>query len=197
MLVITYVTDYIHSEKAEATMSIKHAILGFLSREPLTGYDLKKKFSDSWTLHWSGNNNQIYRTLVELHQQALVTKEIEYQENHPPRKIYTITDEGRSELKKWLQATPELPQIRNAFLTQLTWADQLEEEELDSLFENYGAELQTYLLMLREQNKRDKANHERNGRGRSFSDAIMDRWISFHEDELNWVDRLRRRNERL
>ena len=42
-------------------MSIHHAILGLLSWKPHTGYDLKKVFEDSAFMHWSGNNNQIYR----------------------------------------------------------------------------------------------------------------------------------------
>ena len=69
-------------------MSIKHAILGFLSWSPLTGYDLKKRFMGSTTLYWSGNNNQIYRSLVDLHQNGFVTKEVQQQEKLPARKIY-------------------------------------------------------------------------------------------------------------
>ena len=103
-------------------MSIKHVILGFLSEAPLTGYDLKKKFSASDIFHWSGNNNQIYRALVELHQANLVTIEVEYQESKPPRKIYTVTGEGLAELRQWMLSTPELPQFRNTMLMQLRWS---------------------------------------------------------------------------
>ena len=44
-------------------MTLEYAILGLLSWKPFSGYDLKKIFSDSPIYYWSGNNNQIYRTL--------------------------------------------------------------------------------------------------------------------------------------
>jgi DNA-binding PadR family transcriptional regulator len=56
------------------TMSIEYAILGILSWRPLSGYDLKKMIEGSAALYLSGNNNEIYRTLVSLHDQGLVTR---------------------------------------------------------------------------------------------------------------------------
>ena len=129
-------------------MSIKYAILGLLSWRPLTGYDLKKLFTDSVALYWSGNNNQIYRTLVDLHEEGLVTQEIQHQENYPSRKIYSITDKGVSRLKKWVRSKPELPDLKNAFLIQLEWGDLLEPHELDALAGEYEDEVLMQLKML-------------------------------------------------
>ena len=84
-------------------MSIKYAILGLLSWKSLSGYDLKKMIADSAALYWSGNNNQIYKTLVQLLDEELVTSEVHYQENLPPRKVYTINEKGQDELKKWVE----------------------------------------------------------------------------------------------
>lgn len=168
-------------------MSIKHVILGFLSETPLTGYDLKKKFSASETLHWSGNNNQIYRSLLELHEQQLVTIEVQYQESKPPRKIYTITDKGLAELRQWMQSTPDLPQFRNALLVQLTWADQLEPDKLDKMLATYEEELRVHILMLHEQLRRNSGVLQTLPLGQ----RIAEHWISFYELELNWVRTLR------
>ena len=76
---------------------IKYAILGLLSWKPLTGYDLKQIFRSSLTMYWSGGNNQIYRMLVKLHDEKLVTREIENSDSGPSRKIYTITSAGEDE----------------------------------------------------------------------------------------------------
>lgn len=173
-------------------MSIKYAILGFLSRTPLTGYDLKKRFAESETLYWSGNNNQIYRTLVKLHEQNLVTKEVEQQADRPPRKIYTITDKGLSELKQWVSSTPELPQLRNPFLIQLAWADQIEASDLNDLLAKYEEEVDTKLLMLREQEQRDRDSPGSVPREIYLRDTIRKYWISFYERELDWVRKLAR-----
>jgi len=176
-------------QKKGKTVSIKYVMLGFLSEMPLTGYDLKKKFSDSEVFHWSGNNNQIYKTLVELHEEQLVTIEVQQQESKPPRKIYTITERGLVALRQWLLAPAELPQFRNALLVKLTWADQLEPRELDKLLATYEMDLQDHLVMLREQARRSNANTATPRR--SFGRKIAEHWIGFYEQDLAWVQALR------
>ncbi len=172
-------------------MSIRHAILGFLSWMPLTGYDLKKLFAESPTLHWSGNNNQIYTALVDLFDEGLVSKEVQQQEDRPARKVYSITPQGRAELRQWVLSTPELPQIRNTFLVQLAWADQLTGGELDDLLARYVDELHVHLLMLQEQRRRGYTAPARTPREALLWDAIMDNRISAYENELAWARRLR------
>ena len=61
-------------------MNVKFAILGFLSWKPATGYELKKLITQSVGFEWSGNNNQVYTTLVQLHRDGLVTVELQHQE---------------------------------------------------------------------------------------------------------------------
>jgi len=172
-------------------MSIRYAILGFLSVRPLSGYDLKKIFEDSIIFHWSGNNNQIYRTLVELHHEGMVTQEIQQQDDYPARKIYTITEKGLAELRQWALGEPELPQIKHAFLVQLAWADQLENDELDILLRQYEAEVRDQLAMAQELKRRKNFSPQRTPREAYLWDAIMDNKISFYENELNWVRQVR------
>lgn len=173
-------------------MSIKYAILGFLSWSPLTGYELKKLFAESTTMYWSGNNNQVYKTLVELHHDELVTLEVQHQEDHPPRKIYTITEKGRSELRQWVLSTPEPPQIRNFFLVQLAWADQLEVDELDALLAQYQEEIEVQLAMAREQKQRNRHSPQRTVRETYLWQMIAENRVCFYESDLNWVRQLRR-----
>lgn len=171
-------------------MSIKYAILGFLSWKPFTGYELKKLFAESDTLDWSGNSNQIYKTLVELHQDDLVSLQIQPQENHPPRKVYTITGKGLAELKSWLLSTPQPPVQKNPFLLQLAWADLLEAEELESLLQTYEEKVQTQLLMFQVREER-KPVPDRTPRETSLWKLISQNWISFYENELRWIRQVR------
>ncbi|HEX2621694.1 MAG TPA: PadR family transcriptional regulator [Phototrophicaceae bacterium] len=170
-------------------MTIKYVILGFLSETPLTGYDLKKKFTDSEIFHWSGNNNQIYRALSELHAGQLVTIEVQYQENKPPRKIYTITEMGSAALQAWILSPPELPQFRNPLLVQLSWADQVEAHEVDHLLVKYEEDLQMHLMMLREKVRRETRTTKIPAS--LFRNRIAEHWLSFYELELDWVRKLR------
>jgi PadR family transcriptional regulator, regulatory protein AphA len=167
-------------------VSIKYVILGFLSESAMTGYDLKKKFSSSEIFHWSGNNNQIYTALVELHEEKLVTLEVQYQESKPPRKLYSLTPEGLAALRQWLQSSPKLPQFQNALLIQLTWADQLTTDELRTLLMKYEEDLQIHIAMLREQGRRTGKNKQF-----TFADRAAEHWVAFYELELKWVQTLR------
>ena len=173
-------------------MTIKYAILGFLSWRPLTGYDLKKLFSEAIFIYWSGNNNQIYRTLLELNKEGLVTSEVEHPEVGPSRKVYTITTAGVSELRQWLVSSPELPQLRNSFLIQLAWADQLAPDELDALLDKYEHEVEMQALIYQEEKRRNRIDPARTERERYLWDMISDNWVSFFENELAWVRKLRR-----
>jgi DNA-binding PadR family transcriptional regulator len=172
-------------------MNIRYAILGFLSWRSLTGYDLKKIFVDSPFIHWSGNNNQIYKSLIELHRAGLVTNKVEHQEKSPSRKVYTITDKGASELRRWILSSPELPQYKNTFLIHLAWADQLEPSELDALLDKYEHEIYMQLLMCQEQKKRRLVNPARTKREAYLWDMIAENRILAYESELAWVRTLR------
>jgi PadR family transcriptional regulator AphA len=172
-------------------MVIKYAILGYLSWQSFSGYDLKKLFEESAVFHWSGNNNQIYKTLVELHDTGLVTLHVEQQADHPPRKIYTITDAGRATLKQWALTEPELPQIKNTLLVQLAWADQLNKTELDTLLQQYEEDVHIHLLMVREYHKRQAHFPRRTAREAYLWDAIVNNRSAFYENEWNWCRELR------
>jgi PadR family transcriptional regulator AphA len=185
-------------------MSIEYAILGLLNLRPLTGYDIKKMFAGSAVIYWSGNNNQIYTTLVKLHENELVSVEVELQADRPSRKIYSITAKGQTELKKWLLSEPEPPQLKNSFLIQLAWADQLSPDELDTLLGKYEAEMQMQVSMLRTQERQRNISPSgtpreayinitlaRTAREAKLWSMIQENWISFYTNELKWVQKLR------
>jgi len=114
-------------------MSLKHAILGFLSFSPFSGYDLKKAFDRSVQHFWPANQSQIYRTLAELEEGGFVEKEIIEREERLDMKIYNITEAGRGELHQWL-ATP-LPEhdTREPFLIQIYFGGTLSDVEILNL----------------------------------------------------------------
>ena len=171
-------------------MSIKYVILGFLSWKAFTGYELKQLFAATPTLSWSGNSNQIYTPLVELHKEGLVYLEIQPQETRPARKIYSITEKGRAELKRWTLSTPEPPLQKNAFLMQLAWADQLEAEGVVALLATYEEQVQAQLLMFQAHEQRAEAP-QRTPRETYLWHMIAENWVSFYENELRWVRKVR------
>lgn len=172
-------------------MAIKYAILGLLSWRPFSGYELRKFFSESVALYWSGNSNQVYPTLVQLHKDGLVQSEVRQQGNYPPGKVYNLTPAGESALREWVTSDPVLPQMRNTFLTQLAWADRLNEVELASLLDRYEHEVRMKLLMQRELIRRGPEGPARTPREELLWTMIAEHDCALYEAELLWLQRLR------
>lgn len=111
-------------------MSLKHAILGFLSVKPLSGYDLKKAFDNSVRHFWPANQSQIYRTLAELEEQGYIEKEVIPREERLDMKVYSISEAGSEELHRWLSTPLKDQDYREPFLIQIYFAGMLSEEEI-------------------------------------------------------------------
>lgn len=172
-------------------MAIKYAILGMLSWQPRSGYDIKKFFSDSTIFYWSGNNNQIYNTLLQLLKEGLVSNELYHQENLPNKKVYSISEKGLEELKKWVAARPDPPELRNKFLIQLAWAEQLSDQEVMMLLESYEEEVQAQLLMHREKLRRGLETPKRIPRESYLWNKIAENISAAYENEVRWARQTR------
>lgn len=102
-------------------MSLRHAVLGLLARQPSTGYELTRTFDRSLRTSWHASHSQIYPELAKLEAAGLV--EIV---GHGARrsKTYGITAAGRAELRRWLvESVPDRSQRNESglrlFLTPL------------------------------------------------------------------------------
>ncbi|MFZ5643814.1 MAG: DUF4180 domain-containing protein [Bacillota bacterium] len=173
-------------------MSINYAILGILSYRPMTGYDIKKIIQDSAFMHWSGNNNQIYKSLTELLDKGLVTNVVKHQESSPTKKIYTITSEGLAALKEWVLSPTEPSEIKKPFLVQLAWSKQLNTSELNVLIDGYESQVKMQLLMS-QSNKQDKTFlPEGTTLETTIWSLINDNIPRTFENELRWIQDLRK-----
>ncbi len=172
-------------------MSIHYAVLGLLGYRSMSGYDLKKIIQDTPFFPWSGNNNQIYKTLVELLDAGFLTNEVQHQDHSPSKKVYTITDAGWAELRRLAKAKPEPPEIRNLFLAQLAWADALSSGELDALIDGYEAEIDAQLQLHEEQRRRNAFSPRRTAREAAIWNSIHENIMDFYRNERRWAARLR------
>lgn len=168
-------------------MNLHSTILGLLSRTPCSGYDLKRIISDSDIFYWSGNNNQIYKILLELQQAGQVTFEEQRQTSLPAKKIYSITDAGRAELQNALLQQPEAPELHKDFLIQLAWADSLSDEVVLALLTLYEAEVSSRLELYRGQALRAENDPHRTPREAFLWRRIHDNFIQSCQTELQWT----------
>jgi PadR family transcriptional regulator, regulatory protein AphA len=108
---------------------LKYVLLGGLSYQSLTGYQLKQ-FVDSSAKHfWHAQTSQIYRTLDALEKEGLLTSQIQEQDDRPDRRLYQITAAGRADLQLWLaEPMTEIAPTKDGLLLRLFFAAQLDKE---------------------------------------------------------------------
>ena len=80
-------------------MSIRGAILGLLAEEPMTGYEVAKRFEHSLARVWPARSNQIYTELNRMDGEGLIA-EIGREARNARR--YAVTDAGRAALRDWM-----------------------------------------------------------------------------------------------
>ncbi len=129
-------------------MSIKHAILGFISYQPMTGYDLKKTFDSSVRHFWPANQSQIYRTLAQLTEEGLLQQEVIDREDRLDMKVYHITEPGQQELQRWLAAPLPRQDFREPFFIQLYFGGKLSDAQAAVLLQREIAALEEEVAQL-------------------------------------------------
>ena len=104
-------------------------ILGLLTTEPMSGYDLKMNIDRSIGQFWNESYGQLYPALKKLHESGLVSKE---EDSTGDRKkfVYSITDAGRFELQGWLSEPVAPRNVRNEMLLKLFFGRHMEKETL-------------------------------------------------------------------
>lgn len=117
-------------------MSLNYAVLGFLSFKSLSGYELKKAFDQSVQHFWPADQSQIYRTLSQLMAQGLVEQEVLPREDRLDKKLYHITEDGRSQLHQWLAEPLSERPFREPFLIQIFFSGLLSDEEVLALLQH-------------------------------------------------------------
>ncbi|MBS4193743.1 PadR family transcriptional regulator [Lederbergia citri] len=111
-------------------MSLRFGILGLLSEWEASGYDIKKEFDDLMSIFWHSHLSQIYPELNKLEKEKLINSKYIAQEGKPDKKIYTITEKGKEELMNWLLAPIEAPKLKDAFLMETFFMDNIPVDEV-------------------------------------------------------------------
>jgi PadR family transcriptional regulator AphA len=114
--------------------TLGYAILGLLSREDLSGYDLTQRMAGRVGYFWSARHSQIYPELARLEEGGYVTHSVVEQKERPDKKVYRITTGGLDALKEWvIQPTLSRP-IRDELTLKAYSVWLADEEEAARLF---------------------------------------------------------------
>jgi PadR family transcriptional regulator AphA len=134
--------------RVNAPLSTEFALLGFLRRQPMHGYEIHQHLSDpsGLGLVWHMKQSQLYALLTKLEREGYVATNIEYQDARPPRKMFELTDAGRHAFRDWIQQPVEQGRkLRLDFLAKLYFAQFEGPEMAAQLIERQRAVCHTWL----------------------------------------------------
>ncbi len=136
-------------------------ILGLLSHEELTGYEIKKRMDTTLKYFWGASYGSIYPALSDLVHRGLAAKR-DAAENKRNKLIYTITEEGRKYLKKWLALPALKDEIRYETLLKLFFGNELGTEQAILHIEVFEEKVKKELpyLLKAEQTLKDCLNED-------------------------------------
>ncbi len=108
-----------------------YALLGFLKYQPMTGYELKQTMDKSTGHFWQAKQSQIYTTLKKMEKEGRIISHPEPQEHRPDRRVYQITESGKTALREWLlQPVTTLDSTKQLLLLKLFFSGKLEKETI-------------------------------------------------------------------
>ncbi|MBL0385232.1 PadR family transcriptional regulator [Tumebacillus sp. ITR2] len=95
--------------------TLAYALLSFLARRPMSGYDLMLAIQPLW----QAKHSQIYPLLAKLETEGHVDYVLVEQKDKPDKKVYSITESGHVALQDWLQQPSGDPIIRDEMVLKL------------------------------------------------------------------------------
>ena len=82
--------------------------MGLLADGPRHGYELRALYEDQLVPSAKLNFGQVYPTLDRLQRDGWVEHDVVSQQERPDKKVYSLTEEGQSQLRTWLDTPSAL-----------------------------------------------------------------------------------------
>lgn len=99
---------------------LQYIILGLLSQQAQTGYDLAKAFDHEIGEFWQASHSQIYPLLQRLEADGDITHQDQISGEKLAKKQYQLTDQGQQKLAAWIsEPSPELTATKDEFILKL------------------------------------------------------------------------------
>ncbi|MFF7723919.1 PadR family transcriptional regulator [Streptomyces luteogriseus] len=176
-------------------MSLKYAVLAALLEGEASGYELSKVFDASLANFWASTPQQLYRELDRLARDGLIEARVVRQERRPDKRMFTLTEAGREDLRSFAATPPRRPTaIRDELLIKIQAMDGADPDATRALVEEREARARGKLA-------RYRRLRERLLEGRSEEEYLRktDRvgpyltlmgGIGFEEENLRWCERV-------
>jgi len=163
-----------------------YVILGMVSREPRSGYEIKALVDNSTRFFWAASYGQIYPELKRLADAGLL-EGADTPTGGRKRTVYAITAAGEKALKDWLRQPPTTYEMREEGLLKLFFAGALPREEAAPILASMREHRQRTAERLRA--IEPKAAAKADG-GDPFPLMVLRSGIEFNEWFAEWCERM-------
>lgn len=119
---------------------MEYLILGLLVLSPMTGYELQQFIRKNLALICSHSAGSVQTALSKLEKDGKVTVS-EASEGRRRKKIFSITDAGRSAFSSWVAQPMQADKVKNMELSRLFFAGLAQPEERLAAIRDYIRQL--------------------------------------------------------
>lgn len=167
-----------------------YVILGMVSREPRSGYEIKALVDNTTRFFWAASYGQIYPELKRLSEMGLV-EGADAPRGERKRTVYAITAAGKATLEEWLRQPPETVEMREEGLLKLFFSGVLPPED--------GAEtlrtMRAHRLQLAERLQAMEANAQAklDENDDPYPLLVLQGGIEFNQWFADWCERMEAR----
>ena len=124
-------------------------ILGLLSHEDLTGYDIKKLIDGAISFFWKGSFGSIYPALSAMESEGKISSYKADDSGNREKILYHITDKGSEVLKSWLKDEKAVNELKYETLLKLYFGGVESPEVTIDNIENFEKSIKNDLEILK------------------------------------------------
>ena len=128
-------------------MALRYVVLGLLVDRPDHAYALKHRLSPGLPRGQLVNDGVLYPLLAKLEADGLATSSEQPGRNGRPRRVYSVTRQGRAEFRRWLRSDEDEngPPLYELFVAQplvkLLFAGHLTADELHAKLDTHAEQV--------------------------------------------------------
>jgi DNA-binding PadR family transcriptional regulator len=156
------------------------ALLGFLLRESMTGWQIAQTAEAELCDYWNLNRSHVYRELAKLTADGLISAGTKGVRDQVP---YTITAAGREAFLAWLREDPGPEIMRSPLHLKLAFAEHLDDETCARFVRIYRRRAEERLDYYRQVERAL-------GDARPNLSHVLRSGIAMREALLGWLDTL-------
>jgi PadR family transcriptional regulator AphA len=166
-----------------------YVILGMVSRQPRSGYEIKALVDNTTRFFWAASYGQIYPELKRLSEAGLVEGS-DVPRGERKRTVYAITADGEDELKDWLRKAPQTTEMREEGLLKLFFSGVLPPEQATATLRSMREQRLALAARLRAM---DPDAQEKLEQDDPFPLIVLQAGIEFNEWFADWCERMEAR----